>query len=123
GEKARLALLKLTMGEFNFLILDEPTNHLDVEMIEALEAAINEFQGTLLIVSHDRRFVGSVADNIWELDDGHLEMYPGDLDYWQLKRQELRQPASPAGEPTVRKQVAKPANPRLTGSRWQLERR
>ena len=128
GEKARLALLKLTMGQYNLLILDEPTNHLDVEMIEALEDALNDYTGTLLMVSHDRRFVGSVADTVWELADGHLEMYPGGLEYWQFKRQEQKTleaaapaVAQPAGRSTARQEA--PANPRLQASRWQLERR
>ena len=85
GEKARLALLKLTLGQYNFMILDEPTNHLDVEMIEALEAAINAFTGTLLIVSHDRRFIRATTDIIWELKDGELTQYEGDWDYYVYK--------------------------------------
>ena len=67
GERARLALLKLTLGEYNLLVLDEPTNHLDVEMIEALENALKAYTGTLFIVSHDRRFIEEVTDLVWEL--------------------------------------------------------
>src|SRR5690606_35137626 len=55
GERARLSLLNLTLGRYNLLVLDEPTNHLDVEMIDALEAALQAYEGTLLLVSHDRR--------------------------------------------------------------------
>ena len=86
GERARLALLKLTLAQCNFLILDEPTNHLDVEMIEALEDALADFAGTLLVISHDRRFIEATTDFIWELRDGRLRMYPGDWNYFQSKK-------------------------------------
>lgn len=86
GERARLALLKLTLLRCNFLILDEPTNHLDVDMIEALEEALAEFEGTLLVISHDRRFIETTTDFIWELKDGQLTMYPGDWAYYQSKK-------------------------------------
>ena len=83
GEKARLALLKLTLGEYNFLVLDEPTNHLDVEMIEALENALIAYTGTLFIVSHDRRFIARTTDIIWEIDNQQLIQYDGDWQYYQ----------------------------------------
>lgn len=124
GEKARLALLKLTMGRYNFLVLDEPTNHLDVEMIEALEDALLAFEGTLLMVSHDRQFVGSVASRVWELKDGELDMLEGDLEYWQLKRSI---PETGAAEEKPARPAAKPPPEASTGkrrmNRWQLERR
>ncbi len=86
GERARLALLKLTLLRCNFLILDEPTNHLDVEMIEALEDALADFSGTLLVISHDRRFIEATTDFIWELKNSNLRMYPGDWNYYQGKK-------------------------------------
>jgi ATP-binding cassette, subfamily F, member 3 len=92
GERARLALLKLTLGEYNFLVLDEPTNHLDVEMIEALEDALALYEGTLFIISHDRRFIEATTDLIWELRDGKLTPYPGDWQYYLGKRS--RQPSA-----------------------------
>jgi ATP-binding cassette subfamily F protein 3 len=88
GERARLALLKLTLARCNLLVLDEPTNHLDLEMIEALEAAIDAFQGTVLLISHDRRFVSETTDLIWELRDGRFERYEGDLEFYLRKRRE-----------------------------------
>lgn len=124
GEKARLALLKLTLGNYNLLVMDEPTNHLDVEMIEALEDALDAFEGTLLLVSHDRHFIGSVADTIWELDGGVLEKYPGDLGYWQRKRQELRSEPAPVSSQTAasaKRQEDQPARSPL-GTPWQLRR-
>ncbi len=84
GEKARLALLKLTLGEYNFLVLDEPTNHLDVEMIEALENALIAYTGTIFIVSHDRRFINKISNTIWEISNQKLIQYDGDWSYYQF---------------------------------------
>ena len=97
GERARLALLKLTMGRYDMLVLDEPTNHLDVEMIEALEAALDAFEGTLILVSHDRRFIGNLATRVWEIEDGRFEDYEGDWSFFERKRPERRSPRPPAG--------------------------
>ena len=117
GERARLALLKLTLGEYNFLILDEPTNHLDVEMIEALEDALNAFEGTLLIVSHDRSFIRRTTDLVWELREG-FTAFDGPWDYYQRKRQEdARAEATPVPQSPSEK-ASKPKGP----SKWQLER-
>lgn len=88
GERARLALLKLTLARCNLLVLDEPTNHLDLEMIEALEAALAGFDGSVLLISHDRRFVSAIADLVWELRGGRFEQYEGDLDFYLRKRAE-----------------------------------
>ncbi len=126
GERARLALLKLTMGNNNFLILDEPTNHLDVEMIEALEQALQNFAGTLLIVSHDRRFIEATTDFIWELREGRFTAYEGDWTYYQYKRQaQLQNQAKQAKAEQKSDQAADVkvntvAN--KTPSKWQLER-
>jgi ATP-binding cassette subfamily F protein 3 len=99
GECARLALLKLTLGSYDLLVLDEPTNHLDVEMIEALEAALDAYPGTLILVSHDRRFVGRLATRVWEIEDGRFEDYEGDWAFYRRKRDERRAP--PAAEPAA----------------------
>ena len=118
GERARLALLKLTLGEYNFLVLDEPTNHLDVEMIEALESALNAFEGTLLIVSHDRRFIRETTERVWELRAGRFTAFDGPWDYYQRKRQtEAQAEATPVSESPSEKE------PKAKGpSKWQLER-
>ena len=87
GERARLALLKLTLTEANVLVLDEPTNHLDVEMIEALEAALAAYEGTLLLVSHDRRFLETMATRVWEVDRGRVTDYEGDWAFYRRKRE------------------------------------
>jgi ATP-binding cassette, subfamily F, member 3 len=90
GERARLALLKLTLAEANVLVLDEPTNHLDVEMIEALEAALAAYEGTLLLVSHDRRFLEAAATRVWEVEAGRFLDYEGDWRFYERKRAERR---------------------------------
>jgi len=87
GERARLALLKLTLTEANVLVLDEPTNHLDVEMIEALEAALAAYDGTLLLVSHDRRFLETMATRVWEVDRGRVTDYEGDWAFYRRRRE------------------------------------
>jgi ATP-binding cassette, subfamily F, member 3 len=92
GERARLALLELTLAEANVLVLDEPTNHLDLEMIEALEAALEAYEGTLLMVSHDRRLLERLATRVWEIDEGRLEEYEGDWAFYLRKRPERRAP-------------------------------
>ena len=124
GERARLALLKLTLGRYNLLVLDEPTNHLDVEMIEALEDALNAFEGTLILISHDRRFVANTTDTIWEIRDGHFEAYEGDLSFYQRKRQQLQAPAVNGKAHRGGAQNARvEEEPRQKGpSRWKLER-
>ena len=78
GERARIAMLKLLLEENNVLLLDEPTNHLDIQAKEALEDALAEYDGTLVIVSHDRYFLDQVCNTIWHLpSDGSLKVYPG----------------------------------------------
>ncbi|MFC4620551.1 ABC-F family ATP-binding cassette domain-containing protein [Camelliibacillus cellulosilyticus] len=88
GEKARLSLAKLMMRRDNFLILDEPTNHLDLDSKEVLEAALMEFPGTLLFVSHDRYFINRIATRILELTDDGINEYLGDYDYYVDKKAE-----------------------------------
>ena len=88
GEKARLALYKLMLEETNFLILDEPTNHLDQNTREIVERALLKYQGTLLIVSHDRHFLDVLAERVLEIRDGVLYDYPGNYSWFLEKREE-----------------------------------
>lgn len=88
GEKARLALAKLMMQKDNFLILDEPTNHLDLDSKEILEAAIVDFPGTVLFVSHDRYFINRIATRVLELNPDGIQDYLGDYDYYVNKKAE-----------------------------------
>ncbi len=87
GQKARLVLLKLVLDGANCLVLDEPTNHLDIMAREAVEAALTAFDGTVLVVSHDRYFINEVADRIWEIEDGQLKDYKGNYDFYLAEKQ------------------------------------
>ena len=87
GQKARLVLLKLVLDGANCLVLDEPTNHLDIMAREAVEAALESFDGTVLVVSHDRYFVNEVADRIWEIEDLEVKDYKGNYDFYLEEKQ------------------------------------
>jgi len=89
GEKARLALAKMLLGANNFLILDEPTNHLDIPAKETLEEALKSFDGSVIVVSHDRYFISQVATKIVEIQDGQLVLYHGNYNYYlELKEKQ-----------------------------------
>lgn len=85
GEKARLALAKMLLSPVNLLILDEPTNHLDIPAKEMLESALQDYEGAVVIVSHDRYFISQVATKIVEIKDGELILYRGNYQYYQDK--------------------------------------
>jgi len=86
GQKARLVLLKLVLDGANCLVLDEPTNHLDIMARETVEAALTAFDGTVLVVSHDRYFVNEVANRIWEIEDCQVKDYKGNYEFYQEER-------------------------------------
>jgi ATP-binding cassette subfamily F protein 3 len=87
GERGRLALALLALDGANFLLLDEPTNHLDLPAQEVLQAGLEQFEGTLLLVSHDRYLVDRLATQVWELRDGRLEVFPGPYAEYLAARQ------------------------------------
>lgn len=89
GEKSRVALLKLMLSDGNFLLMDEPTNHLDIESKEVLEDAINSYEGTCLVISHDRYFINRISEKILVLEDGEIKEYLGNYDYYRMKEAEL----------------------------------
>jgi len=84
GERARVALAMMMLARANLLILDEPTNHLDVESIEALEDAIERYEGTVIIVSHDRALLRALADRVWVLHDTHITAFDGSFSEWEV---------------------------------------
>jgi ATP-binding cassette subfamily F protein 3 len=86
GEKTRLVILKAMLTPSNLLILDEPTYHLDKDSTDAIKQAISSYQGTVVLVTHDRDLIESFANRIVELQGGCIHDYPGDLSYYMLKK-------------------------------------
>jgi ATP-binding cassette subfamily F protein 3 len=82
GEKARIALAKTIVSKANFLLLDEPTNHLDMHSCDLLIDALNKYEGSLLLVSHDRYFISKTANKIWEIDEHQIREFKGTYDEW-----------------------------------------
>jgi ATP-binding cassette subfamily F protein 3 len=111
GERRRLALALLVASGTNFLVLDEPTNHLDVESREALEAALEAFPGTILLVSHDRALLDAVPDRIVAFEDKMLRSYDGGWADMEREREEANVPP-PAPEPPVLAKPARRSKPR-----------
>ncbi|GAC1302175.1 MAG: hypothetical protein NVSMB10_02810 [Steroidobacteraceae bacterium] len=98
GEKARLTLALLVARRPNLLLLDEPTNHLDIDMRQALTVALQEYTGGLLVVSHDRHLIKTVADTLWLVADGRWMVFDGDLDdyhQWLRTRAKRQNPSKP----------------------------
>ena len=89
GERSRVALAKLTLQGSNFMVLDEPTNHLDLQSRQFLEDVLNEFDGTLLFVSHDRYFIDSLATKVWAIEDGVLIPYRGNYTDYRTRKQPI----------------------------------
>jgi ATP-binding cassette subfamily F protein 3 len=103
GEKSRVALAKALTADANFLILDEPTNHLDIASVNILVQALQQFEGTFIVVSHDRYFLDNVANKIWFIEDQKIKQYPGtyaEFDVWYAKRKlEPKAAETPAPQP------------------------
>ena len=97
GEKARVALAKVIVSKANFLLLDEPTNHLDLHSCELLIEALNNYQGTLMLVSHDRHFIAKTANKIWEIVDQEIKEFKGGYEEWVAWKERMaRQKAATA---------------------------
>ena len=121
GERARLALALIAWQQPNVLLLDEPTNHLDLEMREALAEALSDFDGAIVMVSHDRHLIGLVCDSYWRVADGAVEPFDGDLDEYaawlrtrpaaQGTKHKLAEAAPTPPPPTPPLPVRKPPNP------------
>ena len=123
GEKARLTLALIVARRPNLLLLDEPTNHLDIDMRHALSMALQDFAGGLVLVSHDRHLIKSVADTLWLVADGRVQPFDGDLDdYQQWLRTRGKAAAGAAQGKTARKAPAERASPKRKGvSKYALE--
>jgi len=118
GEKARLVLCMIVWQRPNLLLLDEPTNHLDLATREALAMALNEFEGTVMLVSHDRALLRSVCDEFWMVSRGGVAPFDGDLDDYQrylLDEAKRQREAVKEAQSQLNKQqakaAAKPAKP------------
>jgi ATP-binding cassette subfamily F protein 3 len=109
GEKARLTLALLVARRPNLLLLDEPTNHLDIDMRHALTVALQSFEGGMVIVSHDRHLIKTVADSLWLVADGKLEVFEGDLDDYQQWLRSRGKTASAAAREDVPKRTRRAA--------------
>ena len=118
GQKARLVLLKLVLDGANCLVLDEPTNHLDIMARETVEAALTAFDGTVLVVSHDRYFINEIADRIWELEDHRVCDYKGNYDFYleEKAKRRLLQAAVPSSAPVQRKAAPEPISSTVKSS-------
>jgi ATP-binding cassette subfamily F protein 3 len=118
GEKARLMLAKMVLEGPNFLVLDEPTNHLDITSREVVEEALDEFEGTLLMVSHDRYFLDREATQIWEIHEGGIVRYEGNYSAYLEEKKKGgglalgAGPATPKPVPVEPKPVKKEEAPR-----------
>jgi ATP-binding cassette subfamily F protein 3 len=101
GEKARVALAKCIISKANFLLLDEPTNHLDMSSVKMLVQAINQFEGTVVLVSHDRYFIQETARQIWQIEDGEIKIFNGSYNEWERFKNEKTPVAPPEAAPKV----------------------
>ena len=123
GEKSRVALARTLISESNFLLLDEPTNHLDIQSVNILVQALQQYQGTFLIVSHDRHFISRVANKIWYIEDQEIKEYPGtyaEYEYWQSQREDV-----PTKTEVKKESAPKPkktSSPRSTDAQRELQR-
>ena len=112
GEKARVALTKTIISKANFLMLDEPTNHLDMVTVELLAEALTKYDGTIILVSHDRYFISKTANKIWEIEDEKIIEFKGDYKEWlewkermAKQKAQLAEPAKNTGSKDTRKQA------------------
>lgn len=93
GEKSRVALAKTILSKANFLILDEPTNHLDIQSVKILIKVLRDYEGSIIIVSHDRYFLSQIANKIWWIEDHQIKEYPGDYEEYEYSRKQTLQAA------------------------------
>ena len=113
GEKARVALAKTIASKANFLMLDEPTNHLDIHSVDLLVESLNKYEGSLILVSHDRYFISRIANKIWEIDDQKIREFKGTYAEWEdWKERKLKADAAAKKNETPVPNVVK-AEPKI----------
>jgi ATP-binding cassette subfamily F protein 3 len=128
GEKSRVALAKVLISEANFLLLDEPTNHLDMQSVNILIQALQQYEGTYVVVSHDRYFVSNIANKIWYIEDHEIKEYPGSFDEyetWMASRptdQTATKAVASKPKPELAPVEHKPANPNTEKAIEKLEK-
>jgi len=111
GEKARVALTKTIISKANFLMLDEPTNHLDMATVELLAEALTKYDGSIILVSHDRYFISKTANKIWEIEDEQIIEFKGDYDEWVAWKERMAK--QKAANPEAPKQTTKPVEKKV----------
>ncbi|GAB3993618.1 ABC-F family ATP-binding cassette domain-containing protein [Spirosoma daeguense] len=122
GEKSRVALAKVLLSQANFLLLDEPTNHLDMQSVNILIQALEQYEGTYVVVSHDRYFVSQIANKIWYIEDEQIKEYPGTYDeyeWWMEERKEQEKITGTSGskpQSAPKTPVATSPEPRTTST-------
>lgn len=137
GEKSRVAIGQILLKRSPLLLLDEPTNHLDFDTVEALTESLREYPGSVIVVSHDRSFIGRIATKILEIRDGKAEIYPGTYDdyLWSLEKGALRErykdavivasavPSTKVATASTEKPVAKKGTKQLLAEKKELQRK
>lgn len=109
GEKARVALAKTIVSKANFLLLDEPTNHLDMHSCELLIEALNKYEGSFILVSHDRYFISKTANKIWEIDNLQIKEFKGDYNEWVEWKERMAKQAVQVNAPVTEKKKERAA--------------
>ena len=125
GEKSRVALAKVLISEANFLLLDEPTNHLDMQSVNILIQALQQYEGTYVVVSHDRYFVSNIANKIWYIEDNEVKEYPGSFDEyetWMASRTSEQVPVTKSKEKPKPELAPVEATPKSKSTEKEIEK-
>jgi ATP-binding cassette, subfamily F, member 3 len=126
GEKSRVALAKVLISEANFLLLDEPTNHLDMISVNILIQALQQYEGSYVVVSHDRFFVSEIANKIWYIEDEQIKEYPGtyeEYEEWQFNRSESEKSQPEVSKKAEIKTESKPVHKNNTSENQKLAKK
>jgi len=116
GEKARVALAKTIVSKANFLLLDEPTNHLDMHSVDLLIEALDRYEGSYILVSHDRYFISKTANKIWNIENGTIREFKGGYDEWVAWNERQQKAAAESQKPQARQPEKPPAKSEKTAN-------